>query len=385
MEALIVVVAELAAVFVTMALVVALLVAAGALAGLLSATAGRRPTRTGLRRLRQLLIAAFAIASLLLLALQTVALRPLMNWGLGRLAESHGYEVSIADAELSLLRGGLEVRELRIRKGEAIAVTVQRIDLDLEWPSLMGDRLQLQHLEIEGVLGRFAPPSSPSDPTKAGATRSRRFIADSLTVRDLDLVIASDATPVGHHLRVDRLVIAPLRSDHLIYDLILSSEGQLRLDELTIRAERAERAERAGHPDGDLHWRVDGIPSAMIRHRLGPAFAGLRSGTLDLDLGAPRTRSGEPSDETTLTLAVILHGTRVDPPADSSARQRLAAGALNLALRARDPLEIELRLPIRAQDFQDALSLADAGLESAVTRSLIDAVIRSARVRTSST
>lgn len=378
MEALIVVVAELAAVFVTMAPVVVVLIAAGALAGLLSATAGRRPTRIGLRRLRQLLIAAFAIASLLLIALQTVALRPLMNWGLGRLAESHGYEVSVADADLSLLRGGLEVRGLRIRKGESIAVTVQRIDLDLEWPSLFSDRLQLQHLEIDGVLGRFAPPSSPSDPANSGSRRSRRFVTDSLTLRDLDLVIASDATPLGHHLRVESLAIAPLRSDHLLYDLILSSEGLVRLDELTIRAERARRA------DGDLHWRVAGIPSAMIRHRLGPAFAGLRSGTLDLDLRAPRARSGEPSDETTLTLAVLLHGTVIDPPAGSSARQRLAAGALNLALRARDPLEIELRLPIRAQEFQDALSLADAGLESAVTRSLIDAVIRSARVRTSS-
>jgi len=372
MEALIVVVAELATVFVTTALVVAALAATGALAGLLSATAGRRPTRKGVRRLRQLLLVAFVIASLLLLALQTVALPPLLHWGLGNLAGSHGYEVSIADAELSLLRGGLEVRELRIRKGEAIAVTVQRIDLDLEWPSLLGDRLHLQHLEIDGVLGRFAPTSA-STPPKTPAKRSRRFIADSLTLRDLDLVIASDADPLGHHLRIDSLAIAPLRSDHLLYDLILSSEGLLRLDELTIRADRAA---------DKLHWRVAGIPSAMIRHRLGPAFAGLRSGNLDLDLRAPQTPAEAPSDETTLTLGIHLHGTRIDSPAGSTARQRLAAEALNLAHRARDPLEIELRLPIRAQDFQNALSLADAGLESAVTRSLVDAVIRSARVRT---
>ncbi len=379
MEALIVVVAELAAVFVIAALVVAVLVSAGALAGLLTATLGRRPARQGIGRLRRLLILAFAIAALLLLALQTVALRPLLNWGLGGLAASRGYAVSVADAELSLLRGGLVVRGLRLTKGEGVALRVRRIELDLEWPSLLSDRLELQHLEVEGVLGRFAPTHAEAAAERrtraSAAQRQRRFVADTLALRDLDLVVASDADPLGHHLRIERLEVAPLRSDHLLYDLILRSQGLLKLDDLTIRAD---------HATDEIRWRVVGIPSTLVSHRLGPAFAGLREGTLDVDLGAPWTPEAGAADETSLTLGLSLHGTRLDPPADPTARQRLAATALNLALRARDPLEIELRLPIRAQDFVGALTLADAGLERAVTRSLVDAVIRSARVRVGS-
>jgi len=372
-EALLVIVAELAALLGLAAIIVVIGLAATSLALIITASAGRHPRRISVRRLRQLLIVSVVAAGLSLLALQTFALRPALEWGLAKLATTHGYRVSLGDAQLSLLRGGLQLDDLEVQRGDAIAVTVSRVDLDLEWPSLLSDRTQLEHLEIRGVLGRYAPPETkPKE--RAPRPPRRPFDVQRLELDDLNLVIASDAEPLGHHLRVDTLEIAPLRSDHLIYDLLLASQGQLRIDGHIARIVRTTTETR---------WSLTELPIAMIGHRLGPPFTALREGAVDLELTLDT--AGEPphahAQEANLSVHLELHGARLEIPKDLSVRLRLAAVALNTALRLRDRVDVDLRLPIRAEDFRDALNLADTGLQSALTRGLVDALIRSARVR----
>lgn len=372
MEALLVVVAEVAAVLVLAGSLVAAASLLGAAVGLITALAGLRlPTQPRLRRLRGALALALVVAATAVVALQTVALRPALGWLLAGLGEARGYTIEIGAADLSLLRGGLTLGDLRVRKGDGVDLHVDHLELDLDWSSIVGARLELQDLELRGVLGRYAPTSAaqPRPPS-----RRRPFTAARVAVDDVNVVIASAVDPLGHHLRIDTFEVAPLRSSHPLYDLLLASRGRLWVDDLFVEIDRDATRTR---------WSVAGIPAAAIGHRLGSPLAWLSAGALDLDLElrtAPTPTSQAPSDAD-LNLRLRLRDARVSPPKELPLAKRLAVKGLDLALQAAEPLPLDVQLPLRADDFTGALTLADAGLESALTRALADAVIRRARLR----
>jgi hypothetical protein len=371
-EALLVVVAEVAAVLVLAGSLVAAASLLGATVGLITALAGLRlPTQPRLRRLRGGLALALVLAAGSLVALQTVALRPALGWLLAGLGEARGYTVEIGAADLALLRGGLALGDLRVRKGDGVDLRVDHLELDLDWSSIVSARLKLQDLEIRGVLGRYA---DTTDAEPRPPSRRRPFAAARVAVDDVDVVIASAVDPLGHHLRIDTFEVAPLRSDHPLYDLLLASRGRLWVDDLFVEIDRDATRTR---------WSVAGVPAAAISHRLGGPLTWLSAGALDLELElrTTTTPTSQGPRDADLRLRLRLRDARVSPPKELPLAKRLAVKGLDLALRAAEPLTLELDLPLRADDFAGALTLADAGLESALTRALADAVIRRARLR----
>lgn len=372
-EALLVVVAEVAVVLVIAGCLVAGASLLGAAVGLITALAGLRlPTQPRLRRVRRVLAIALAVAVTAVVALQTFALRPALAWVLGGLGESRGYVVEVGGAEVELLRGGLSLRDLHVRRGAGVDFRVASLDLDLDWSSLLSDRLELQDLEIRGVLGRYAA-TAPAEPAPARPPR-RAFASARVAVDDVDLVLASAVDPLGHHLRIDSLEVAPLRSDHPLYDLLLASRGRLWVDDLFVEIRRDATRTR---------WTVAGLPVTAIRRHLGEPLAWLSAGALDveLELWTEATVTAEHLDDADVHVHLRLREPRLSPPKDLSLRGRVALKALDLALRAADPLALDLRLPLRADDFAGALTLADAGLESALARAVTEALIRRARLR----
>ncbi|MCA9662348.1 MAG: hypothetical protein KC486_28670 [Myxococcales bacterium] len=184
MEALLVVVAEVAAVQVLAGGLVAAASLLGAAVGLITALTGLRlPTQPRLRRLRRALALALVVAATAVVALQTVALRPTLGWLLAGLGEARGYTVEIGAAELSLLRGGLALGDLRVRKGDGVDLHVDHLELDLDWSSIAGARLELQDLEVRGVLGRYAPAADAERRPPSRRRRPQRPPTHSRSVR----------------------------------------------------------------------------------------------------------------------------------------------------------------------------------------------------------
>ncbi len=360
MEALLAVIAGLAAIFAKAALLIALCI--GTTIAALAIRSAGRPTRALPRHLWQALCTAAVLSALALFALRSFALTRALAWGLDTQLALHGYDLRLGDAELSLLRGTLTVHRLELQSADGVGLTIDRLDIDVDLSSILSEQFEFKELRIEGVVGRFAPR-----PRKLGpANTSPNFIARRMVLSEIELVIASQNEPLGHHLRIDRIEVLPLRSDYVLYDLLVASQGLLRVDDRLVRIDR------------DGIWSATGVPLETLSARLGPPFSALRGGTVDiaLDPGRGPASTGE---QTTLDLRLHLYDAEFSGPRESRASEQAATKALRRALQTSDSIVLEVHLPIRAALLHNTLRLAGSKLEAAATRALVDALIRSTR------
>ena len=362
MEVLLVVIAGLAAIFARAALLFGLCI--GTTTAALVVRSAGRPARPLTRRLWQALATAAVFSALALAALRSFALTKALSKDLDGPLAQLGYDLQIGDAELSLLSGTLSLHKLRLRSTDGVGLTITRVVIDVDWSSILREQLQLKELQIEGVVGRFAPKPGERDATPP---RARNFIAQHMVLSDTELVIAGQNDPLGHHLRIDRIEVQPLRSDYLLYDLLVASEGLLRVDDRIVRIDR------------DGIWSATGVPITAVKTRLGPPFSALRSGTVDITLDPGRDRTGKTAAKTTFNLRLRLYDADLGNPQEFVASERAAATALQRALEARDSIALEVHLPIRAALLQNTLHLTGSKLEAAASRALVNALIRSAR------
>ena len=365
MEALLAIIAGLSAIFAKAALLVTLFI--GTTVSALAIRSAGRPTGSRSRRLWQLLCTASVLSALALISLRSSALPRVLSWELDKQLALRNYDVQLGDAELSLLAGKLSVQRLDLRGAEGVGLTIERVELDVDWSSILSEPIEFKELQIEGVVGRFAPLPNKLDPSNSSSDTSN-FVAHRMLLSEVELVIAGQSEPLGHHLRVDWIETRPLRSDYLLYDLLVASQGLVRVDDRVVRIDR------------DGIWSATGVPLATLRARLGPPFSYLDSGTVDITLD-PGRGAATLDEGTTLGLQLRLYDATFGEQKERSASEQAAARALDRALESGDSIALNVHLPIRAALLQNTLQLAGSKLESAASRALIDALIRSTRVR----
>lgn len=161
-----------------------------------------------------------------------------------------------------------------------------------------------------------------------------------MILSDTEIVIADQNMPLGHHLRVDWIEVQPLRSDYLLYDLLIASEGLMRIDDRVVRIDR------------NGIWSATGVPITAVKTHQGPPFSVLRSGTIDSALDSERGQARKTGEQTTLNLRLRVSHTDLDGQRESVASEQ-AATAMQRALEAGDSIALEVHLPIRAELLQN--------------------------------
>ncbi|MCA9713989.1 MAG: hypothetical protein KC468_04755, partial [Myxococcales bacterium] len=371
MELLVSVLAEL---LLALVLTIALLLIAGALlgvSGLLSAwmwSARRRaggppPKRAWALRLGRAALLSLGGVILALVLLQTVLLAPVIRHLAARLEARAGLQLRVATVDAALLRGrvtlgGLELA--RARPGQpAVELRVDQVTLDVDLLSLLGDGPRvLERVHILGLKGQITTPAGerPPEPTRPRA----RLLIRALTVEDLALTLR-DAGARERALTLTRLRVAPLRGDHLIYDILMHAEGSGALGPVALSITR----------DADeTRWAFGGLELDALRPGFRELTMDLSGGTIEAAVVAREAPAPE------LELGLALRGLRVTAAGDATRRRKIAAALLSTALRARDPLHVSFTVALDPARFEGAMTLAETGLRDDVALGLARALTR---------
>lgn len=346
MEALILVVAELMAIPLLIAAALLFEVAGAALILLGQAIAwrGARPTRL-LRWWRRLVwtltgVLGFVLASLIFvdLVLYEHGLRLLLD----QVERTSGVDVGFERGRGNLFTGlvQLEGVTVRHRNGADVALTIDRLEIDIAMLRIFGGAVPISNLELHGVRGSIVRNKAQG----TGRPPGRGFVVERLLVDDLAIDFEDLA---GGPVRVlplalDRLEMTPLRSDLAVVDLLCHTTARG-------RARGNPFAAEAGA------WRVDGI--ALGGLRLGAASKWLRGGALDVAVRCKDDRA----DPFVLAVDVGLSGFQLVPPGELTRRtiaQRLAAALSRLGPR----IDLELSLELPRDRLAGVASAAHAGL-----------------------
>lgn len=360
MELLLALLAELLAVLTIAGAILCVAIALAALAALVLGLFGRRVATSRLRRgLRRAAIITIAAVTLALVLAQTVAAPALLRRALASVAAERGLHLTFEDAELSLLRGALRLRNARLDRGEALALAGERVAIDVDWPSLLlGDRIRVEKLDLHGVTGRVH---------QSGALRLPKIPAtiDHLTLSAIDVAFARGGGD-PHRLTIKELSVAPLRSDQALFDLLLATSGRLKIDAFDVEVRRAP---------GLTTWSILGVPTAILGVELPPALRGLEALALDLEIAAEHD---EPiGDDAHLEVTLGVAAARGDPGRDSEeGRARRIAGALTRVARAAGFGELRFALTIDAAALRGQTSLDESALHHALHAALAGALRR---------
>ncbi len=362
MELLVAVLAEL---LLALVLSSALLVAGGLLLGvfgLLAAVAGRRregaPARPWLRRSRGAALALLLSVMVALALLQTVLLAPVLRQLCARLQDRSGLELRFQSVDASVLRGRMKLREIELTRrdsagAEAVALRVAELDLDLDLLSLLpgvssGPRA-LERVIITGLKGQITQPAGGGDtnkptPDKAKADRPS-FVIRSLELQDASLELRTTAG--ARTLAVPTVTVRPLRSDHLIYDLLFHADGEGSLGLIAFQVERAA---------DETRWTLRDLPMQRVRERFSELAIGLSGGTVDVSLAARERPTPQ------LEFGVALRGLQVRAQENAGRGTRAAAALVSLAMRTRETQQLSFTVDIDPTRYEQASTLAETGL-----------------------
>ncbi len=363
MEILVAVLAEL---LLALVLSSALLLAGGLLLGvygLLAAlfwSARRRRggrARPWMRWSRGTALALLVGVIVALTLLQTVLLAPALRQLCAGLEQQSGLELRFKSVDAAVLRGQLTLRELELtRRGddgaEAVALTIAEAELDLDLLSLVpmpGQQPKTRALErvaITGIKGQLTQ-AGDRERGRERPDEDRRppFVIRSLELRDVALELRADDK--ARTLAIPRLTVQPLRSDHVIYDLLFHADGKGSLGLVAFQVERAA---------AETRWTFRDLPMERLRERFAELAIGLSGGTVDVTLAARE----QPTPQ--LELGVTLQGLQVSATEDAGRGKRAAAALLSLAMRARGPTQFSFTIDIDPARYEQASTLAETGL-----------------------
>jgi translocation and assembly module TamA len=127
--------------------------------------------------------------------------RGLLRWAGAKLEETTGIRATARDFSLSLLRGVFEVEDISLsssRAGSPPFLSSPRVVADLEWRSLLGDKIVVKSLEIEGPhLDLAAPLPEPSRSDRERTDQSSSRAVDVLVFESSNGSIDSGLVPAG--------------------------------------------------------------------------------------------------------------------------------------------------------------------------------------------
>lgn len=348
MEALILVVAELMAIPLLIAAALLFEVAGAAVIALGQMIAWRRarPTRL-LRWWRRLVWTLTGVLGFVLTALIFVDLflyEPGLRLLLDQVERASGVDVCFERGRGNLFTGvvHLEGVTVRHRNGADVALTIDRLDIDIAMLRVFADEVPISELQLHGVRGALVRNKTQG----TGHPPGRGFVIERLVVDDLAIDFEDLAGgPVRVlPLAIDHLEISPLRSRLAVVDLLCHTRA----------AGRARGSEFSADAGG---WKVGGIALGGQGPRLGPVSKWIRGGALDVAV-ACRDAAADPL---VLGITVGVAGFQLVPPGEPGRRtiaQKLAAAFSSLGPR----IDLDLELEIGRDRLDGAPSAAHAGL-----------------------
>lgn len=348
MEALILVVAELMTIPLLIAAALLFEVAGAAViaVGQLIAWRGARPTRL-LRWWRRLVWSLTGVLGFVLTALIFVDLflyEPGLRLLLDQVERASGVDVCFERGRGNLFTGvvHLEGVTVRHRNGADVALTIDRLDIDIAMLRVFADEVPISELQLHGVRGAIVRNKTQG----TGHPPGRGFVIERLLVDDLAIDFEDLAGgPVRVlPLAIDHLEVTPLRSRLAVVDLLCHT-----------RATGRARGSHFGAEGGT--WKVGGISLGGQGPRLGAVSKWVRGGALDISV-ACRDAAADPL---VLGIHVGIAAFQLVPPGELGRRtiaQKLAAAISNLGPR----IDLDLRLEIGRDRLDGAASAAHAGL-----------------------
>jgi hypothetical protein len=348
-EAVLLVVAELLSVPLVVAATL-LCILGAALLLLLGHLVLRRRTRTVLRRWwRRIVWTAIGGLGLLVAGLVLIELflfAPALRIALDQIELRSGVDITFQSASGSLFLGRLVLGDVTVRSNSVrnvdFSLTIRSLELDVDMLHIYRAAMPVELVRAAGVRGELVRRESGG-----GVPTMHAFDITRLELEDvqIDFQDTIGAPFRSLSLALVRLVIAPLRSEYAMHDVLCASEA---------RGSARGYAFTAG-PKG---WQTRSVPIGPAAHKLGAAGRWIRGGDIDLTL----TCIPDPDPEQiALDLDLRLHDFKIAPPGDSG--RHLPASRLAAALAALGPeLEVHVGLRLARERFHGATNIGQLGL-----------------------
>ena len=348
-EAVLLVVAELLSVPLVVAATL-LCILGAALLLLLGHLVLRRRTRTVLLRWwRRIVWTAIGGLGLLVVGLVLIELflfAPALRIALDQIELRSGVDITFQSASGSLFLGRLALGDVTVRSNGVrnvdFSLTIRSLELDVDMLHIYRAAMPVELVRAAGVRGELVRRESGG-----GLPTMHAFDIDRLELDDvqIDFQDTIGAPFRSLPLALEHLVIAPLRSEYAMRDVLCASEA---------RGSARGYAFTAG-PKG---WQTRSVPIGPAAHKLGAAGRWIRGGDIDLTL----TCIPDPDPEQiALDLDLRLHDFKIAPPGDSG--RHLPASRLAAALAALGPeLEVHVGLRLARERFHGATNIGQLGL-----------------------
>jgi len=195
-----------------------------------------------------------------------------------------------------------------------------------------------ESVEVERLRGTYDRVGLADKLQPRKSFRLGRLVVREAAVQYVDQTRRHGA--VQAQVRVESLVVEPLRSDWAVFDLLFRSRaaGQINGRRFSIATQAI--------PDGrQTRWQGQGLPMELVAPYLGGPLAWITSGELDVDV-ADRWQRGDEA-EIEMHWLLVLRDIKAEVPADASGTVRAVAKPVVAFLNkhsVRLPLEFEVAI-----------------------------------------
>lgn len=212
-----------------------------------------------------------------LLAIEALGPSHLLRMAMNDLKARTGIEITFARATGGLMRGQVQLHEVTAKRAghrsSNFTLSARTIEIRFSLWSLIWSKTAFHNIKIESVAGTYERLSLG----ETGPSR-RPFEINRLDVADCRInIIDRSVEPISFQLDIDSMASAPIRSRHVLMDLLFRSSVSGKIDNHPF-----EVSTTASDTGRDTKWEFTRLPASFASVYLGGPFRWINGGSISV-------------------------------------------------------------------------------------------------------